>query len=165
MSFGSDYGKVEQRTLCLPVQGDPVERVLLGMKKLGFGAGKFAGFGGKVEPGETVEEGAVRELREETGLAVDVKDLVSAGTLTLQFPFKPRWSAFVHVFLTRTWQGEPGETTEMKPVWFDRNQIPLERMWKDCPHWLPRILAGEVIRGSFAFKDDNETVHWARVDS
>ena len=37
--------------------------VLLGMKKRGFGEGKYNGFGGKVEAGETVEEGAARGLR------------------------------------------------------------------------------------------------------
>ena len=35
-------------------------RVLLGMKKRGFGAGKWNGFGGKLEPGETIEEAAKR---------------------------------------------------------------------------------------------------------
>lgn len=35
-------------------------RVLLGMKKRGFGVGRWNGFGGKVQAGETVEEGAIR---------------------------------------------------------------------------------------------------------
>ena len=35
-------------------------RVLLGMKKRGFGVGKWNGFGGKVQQGETIEEGARR---------------------------------------------------------------------------------------------------------
>ena len=34
--------------------------LLLGLKKKGFGEGKWNGFGGKVEKGETVSEGAVR---------------------------------------------------------------------------------------------------------
>lgn len=42
-------------TLVLVVQPG---RVLLGMKKRGFGAGKWNGFGGKVQPGETIEEAA-----------------------------------------------------------------------------------------------------------
>ena len=35
-------------------------RVLLGMKKRGFGHGRWNGFGGKVETGETILQGAVR---------------------------------------------------------------------------------------------------------
>ena len=35
-------------------------RVLLGMKKRGFGQGRWNGFGGKVEKGETILQGAVR---------------------------------------------------------------------------------------------------------
>ncbi|XP_070218912.1 oxidized purine nucleoside triphosphate hydrolase isoform X1 [Bos mutus] len=36
------------------------QRVLLGMKKRGFGAGRWNGFGGKVHEGETIEDGAKR---------------------------------------------------------------------------------------------------------
>lgn len=35
-------------------------RILLGLKKRGFGQGLWNGFGGKVQPGETIEAGAVR---------------------------------------------------------------------------------------------------------
>ena len=50
-------------------------RVLLGLKKRGFGAGKWNGFGGKLEPGETVVEAAAREVKEECGLTVKTSDL------------------------------------------------------------------------------------------
>ena len=36
------------------------DQLLLGMKKRGFGAGKWNGFGGKVDPGETILQGAAR---------------------------------------------------------------------------------------------------------
>ncbi len=45
-------------------------RVLLGMKKRGFGMGKWNGFGGKVDPGETLLAAALREMQEESGVAV-----------------------------------------------------------------------------------------------
>lgn len=35
-------------------------RVLLGMKKRGFGVGRWNGFGGKVQAGETIEDAARR---------------------------------------------------------------------------------------------------------
>ena len=50
-------------------------RVLLGMKKRGFGVGKWNGFGGKLEPGETVLEAAAREVKEECGFTVITSDL------------------------------------------------------------------------------------------
>lgn len=34
--------------------------ILLGLKKRGFGEGKWNGFGGKVENDETIAEGAIR---------------------------------------------------------------------------------------------------------
>ena len=36
------------------------ERVLLGLKKRGFGQGRWNGFGGKVEKGETITNAAIR---------------------------------------------------------------------------------------------------------
>ena len=37
-------------------------RILLGLKKRGFGQGRWNGFGGKVQAGETIEAGAVRYI-------------------------------------------------------------------------------------------------------
>ena len=51
------------------------EKVLLGMKKRGFGEGKWNGFGGKVEAGETIIEAAAREVKEECGYIVQTQDL------------------------------------------------------------------------------------------
>jgi hypothetical protein len=31
-------------------------------------------------------------------------------------------------------------------------------MWQDGAHWLPRILAGELIQARFVFQADNETI-------
>ena len=56
---------LRQRTLCFLVKG---EKVLLGKKKNGFGAGYWLGIGGKVEQSETLEEAVVRETLEEIGV-------------------------------------------------------------------------------------------------
>lgn len=37
-------------------------RVLLGMKKRGFGMGRWNGFGGKVQAAESIEDAAIRQV-------------------------------------------------------------------------------------------------------
>ena len=145
-------------TLCLLKRGHPPDEVLLGLKKAGFGRGKYGGFGGKVKAGETVEAAAVRELEEETGLRIPEADIEKVGRLTFLFPANPDWNQMVHVFTVEAWDGEPVESAEMKPAWFRIREIPFERMWQDCRHWLPLVLAGKRIRARFTFRGDNETV-------
>ena len=53
---------IKKLTLCI-IHQHP--RVLLGMKKRGFGMGRWNGFGGKVEAGETIEDATRREVGEE----------------------------------------------------------------------------------------------------
>ncbi|NIV29551.1 MAG: NUDIX domain-containing protein, partial [Anaerolineae bacterium] len=76
-------------TLCLLVDGSPPQRILLGLKKEGFGAGKITGFGGKIEQGETPSVAATRELEEETGIRVAGEDLQAVGQLVFLFPARP----------------------------------------------------------------------------
>lgn len=147
-----------QATLCFIFRGNPHQEILLGYKKRGFGQGKYGGFGGKLQDGETLSQAALRELQEEAGLSADLADLVSLGTLTFIFPYKHPWDQEVHVFVVRKWQGTPTESDEMQPKWFDITQIPLEQMWDDSRYWLPHILAGERIKAVFTLNQNNETV-------
>jgi 8-oxo-dGTP pyrophosphatase MutT (NUDIX family) len=150
---------VREATLCLLVKGDPPVEVLMGLKKEGFGLGKVAGFGGKLEPGETAIAAAAREIEEETGILVSAEDLIPVGRLHFRFPAHPQWSQDVHVFLARSWQGRAEEGREMQPFWYSVDSLPFEEMWQDGAHWLPPILAGKRIRGWFTFRGDNETLN------
>jgi 8-oxo-dGTP diphosphatase len=149
---------VTDRTLCFLLRGDPPAEVLLGYKKAGFGATKYAGFGGKVELGETWAQAAVREVEEEAGIRVDEADLGDVGLLIFVFPARPTWSMVVHVCVATVWQGEPAESAEMRPAWFGVRDLPLAQMWQDARHWLPQVLAGGRVRMRFVFAADNETV-------
>jgi 8-oxo-dGTP pyrophosphatase MutT (NUDIX family) len=154
-----------QATLCFLIRGNPPREILLGFKKIGLGQGKYGGFGGKIEAGETVTRAAVRELQEETGIKVLEKDLQRMGHLTFLFPARPDWSQVVHVFLATKWDGDPVESAEMIPAWFAIDDIPFKQMWQDVYHWLPRVLAGERVRARFTFKEDNKTVDEVRPES
>jgi len=133
---------------------DEENTILLAMKKRGFGVGKYNGVGGKVIPGESIEEAAVREAHEEVGVVVDEKDLVKAAELVFRFKDKKEWDINCHVFFTRVWQGEPVESGEMFPEWFDRKDIPFERMWVDDKYWLPMVLRGDYVQAEFDFNTD-----------
>lgn len=135
----------------------PLGRVLLGYKKHGFGVGKFGGFGGKVEAGETIAAVA-RRLLEESGLRAKEHNLWYAAHLSFEFPAKPEWDNLVHVFRLEFWEGEPQETQEMRPKWFGFEELPFDLMWADAPHWLVKVLAGEKLQMRFAFEDDNESL-------
>ena len=47
-------------TLLFVLRTQPTPQVLLGYKKRGFAQGRWNGFGGKVEPNETIRDAAVR---------------------------------------------------------------------------------------------------------
>lgn len=144
---------MQQATLVFPIKG---RRILLGMKKRGFGEGKLNGFGGKVKYGEEIDEAAIREVWEECGIRL--KDIANRGELTFLFPSNPKFNQVVHVFISRDWDGEPSETDEMRPAWFDIYELPFNRMWKDDPHWLPKVIAGERVRGKIIFISDGESI-------
>ena len=149
--------------LLLRTRGDGVREVLLGDKKTGFGQGKVVAPGGHVEPGESAAGAAAREVKEESGIRVSQDALTEAARLTFLFPARPSWDMDVIIFTSADWSGEAAESDEIRPQWFPVTALPLDRMWDDGKHWLPRILAGERLRAVFSYAPDNETVAAATI--
>ena len=153
-------------TLCFLLRdAENGTEVLLGLKRTGFGTGKIVGIGGHVEPGETDAEAVVREVWEEAGVVVLQEDLAHAGVVEFIFPARLEWNMSCRLFTTRRWQGEPAESPEITPEWFDVDALPLHRMWQDAEHWLPPALAGETIDVVVVLNGDNETVASIRYPS
>ena len=144
-------------TLCIVHQHS---QVLLGYKKRGFGMGKLNGFGGKVDEGESIEDAARREIFEEA--EIDVQNLEKMGVLDFEFKGDPVILE-VHVFKANGFRGEPRETEEMKPQWFDVAQIPFASMWPDDKYWFPYFINGEKFRGKFVF-DGAQTLVEKKLD-
>ncbi|XP_076299293.1 oxidized purine nucleoside triphosphate hydrolase [Lasioglossum baleicum] len=123
--------------------------ILLGLKKRGFGVDLWNGFGGKVESGETIVQGAVRELKEESGLTA--QDLKKIGIL--QFEFEGVETQLeVHVFETFKYDGKATESEEMRPEWYNIKDIPFKQMWPDDEYWFPYMLRGELFKGYFLYR-------------
>ncbi len=129
--------------------------ILLGMKKRGFGMGRWNGFGGKVEEGETIEEAAKREVLEEISISVfEVEQFAE-----IEFTFEDKKEILeVHVFDAKKWTGKPEESDEMRPEWFSLDNIPYKKMWPDDAIWFPLYLAGKKFRGKFYLNEKEEVL-------
>lgn len=138
---------VERATLLFVIRGG---QVLLIRKKRGLGAGKINGPGGRLEPGETPEACAVREVQEE--LCVTPEGVRRAGEL--RFQFADGHSIHGYVFTATGLDGEPQSTHEADPLWTALDQIPYEEMWADDRIWFPVMLEGLPFSGRFLFAGD-----------
>ena len=82
--------------------------VLLGLKKTGFGQGRWVGLGGHIEDGEKPAEAAAREVAEESSLVVSPDALEHMANIEFRFPSRPSWDQTADVFMTTCYQGEAG---------------------------------------------------------
>lgn len=146
---------MKQTTLCFLLKDN---KVLLAMKKRGFGVGKWNGVGGKVMEGEDIAAAAVREIKEEIGVTVVPKDLEPMGALDFDFSDNHDWAQTCSIFVVRAWEGEPAESEEMRPQWYPKSALPFDDMWIDDSHWLPMVLAGKKIKGRFLFEDRGDSM-------
>ncbi|KAI0646525.1 NUDIX hydrolase domain-like protein [Trametes meyenii] len=162
------YQKVKEYTNAFVIIDDT--KVLLGYKKRGFGVGLWNGFGGKVDPGETSAQAAVRELEEESGI---IAPLELCGTLF--FVVEGIDTAFnINIFRAYEYSGTITETDEMRPEWFSIQEsllprenaspanstaehsealppIPLDKMWADDQFWMPLMFSRRYFVGRADF--------------
>lgn len=143
----STWKAKDPATLVFVIQGD---EILLINKKTGLGKGKVNAPGGKVEVGETPEQCAVRECREELGITVSNLEFCGEH----RFQFVDGYSIHVHVYRTRDFTGTPVETREAKPLWVKLDRIPYEQMWEDDRIWIPMMIRGERFQTRWIFDGD-----------
>lgn len=146
-------------TLCIPIKDG---KILLGMKKRGFGSGRWNRFGGKMEEGETIEQATLRELNEEVG----IKDGRLSKSGILEFSFENDDKILqVHIFKLLDFSDKPIETEEMKPKWFSFDKIPFPQMWTDDQYWLPLLLNNKLFEGEFLFDRPSDAEYSAKIIS
>jgi len=132
--------------------------ILLIEKKRGIGQGKVNGPGGKIDPGETPLECAVRETMEE----VEIQALRPVKLGELHFAMSDIPDILCHVFLARDFEGTPSRTEEADPFWCRLQDIPYDRMWRDDIHWLPHLIDGRSFFGRFVF--EGEGIVWSDLE-
>lgn len=125
-------------------------QVLCIRKKRGLGAGKINGTGGRIDPGESPEQAAIREVQEE--LAITPLDVQARGVI--DFQFVDGYSIRVYIFTASAYHGEPEETDEAIPVWVSAEDMPYNEMWADDRLWMPMLFAGQNVGGRVIFDGD-----------
>ncbi len=149
--------------LCYISKGD--EYLLLLKSKGRFGEGFWNAPGGKVEPGETSEQAAAREVLEETGLKV--MELIAAGSVEFYFgkgKERPDWSVQVFhcsKFLESEKPSLSSDEGELR--WFHKDALPYDNMWADDRYWLPHLIEGKKFEGVFVFSEDSKELLKASV--
>ena len=112
--------------------------------------GKWNGLGGKMEPGETPEECAVREIREECGL--DARRPALKGILT--FPgFKDDEDWYEFVFVVTDFSGELTDSAEGHLKWIPDTDIPSLNLWEGDRSFLKWMDEGSFFSGKFIYKN------------
>ena len=123
--------------------------------------GKWNGLGGKLDPGETPLQAAVREFDEEASCRTSPSQWKWSGQL--YFPdFKPHKSEdwWVNVWTTRLSPeqtrciptgGAPGPEGTLH--WIPKGELLSLNLWDGDRHFIPLILEAKPFHGTFIYED------------
>jgi 8-oxo-dGTP diphosphatase len=119
-------------------------------KKNDYHEGKWNGLGGKFDPGETPEECAVREIKEESGL--NVKSIIMKGFITFPlFDGKDDW--YVFIFTTNDFTGTMIDSPEGKLEWIANDKLLELNLWKGDTIFIPWLFQDKFFSAKFNYKD------------
>jgi len=112
--------------------------------------GKWNGLGGKLERGESPEECAIREIKEESGLIV--KDIVLKGMITFPlFDGKDDW--YVFLFVTDSFEGELIESNEGNLAWIPNEKLTKINLWDGDKIFIPWLSGDRFFSAKFNYND------------
>ena len=131
------------------------QKILLVLHKHGELNGEYTGFLTKVKPGESTNSAAVRVAQEQSRI------LIKNAELRAMFTFTGDSIGIVdeYQFYAESYQGKVTETAECRPVWFNFDDIPFEKMPADDKFWYPLFLEGKILTGSFEMNEDSSDVN------
>ncbi len=112
--------------------------------------GKWNGLGGKFEPGESPEECAIREIKEECGLTI--KNLNMKGFIT--FPlFDGNEDWYVFLFTTTEFEGDLIISNEGDLAWIPNDKLLEINLWPGDKHFIPWLFEEKFFSAKFNYKN------------
>jgi 8-oxo-dGTP diphosphatase len=140
---------VKLATLCYVRKGGKTLMVHRDKKPNDMHKGKWNGLGGKLEPGETPEECARREILEESGLQAG--HIILKGLLTFPaFAQDEDWYAFV--FVVDEFEGKLIESPEGTLEWVDDARLLELELWEGDRIFLNWLDRPGFFSGKFNYK-------------
>lgn len=147
-------------TLCYPIQDD---RVLLLRRTKEPNLGLWIAPGGKIEPGESPQECALRELEEETGLRG--RNPILRGIITEVSP-RHDYQWLIFIFVVRHFDGPINECAEIDCregdlAWIEISQVSQLPIPEADVIFFPQIVGdGPLFRAKFVYDHALGIIDW-----
>ncbi|MBP5574981.1 MAG: 8-oxo-dGTP diphosphatase [Bacilli bacterium] len=126
---------VPKTVLCHLKKDDCYLLLFRNKKKNDMNEGKWVGVGGHVEKGETIDQAAIREIKEETGL--DVRSLRCGGEVLF---INDDYQEIMYVYEITDFSGELIECNEGELKWIPIKDIYSYPMWEGDKAFLPLLI-------------------------
>lgn len=135
-------------TLCYIKKDNQTLMLYRNKKENDYHEGKWNGLGGKFEQGETPEECAIRELKEETGL--DIYNPQLKGMITFpMFDTKEDW--YVFLFVVKEFKGELIDSPEGHLEWIDDEKLFQLNLWDGDKIFIPWLIQEKFFSAKFNY--------------
>ncbi len=139
-------------TLCYVIDKEKNKTLMIHRvkKENDYHRGKWNGLGGKFEQGESPEECAIREIKEESGLTV--KNIKMKGFITFpMFDGKEDW--YVFLFVTDEFEGELIDSNEGDLEWIPNDKLTEINLWDGDKIFIPWLFGDKFFSAKFNYKN------------
>jgi len=125
-------------------------------KKNDYHHGKWNGLGGKFEIGESPEECAKREIKEESGLIL--ANLKLKGFIT--FPlFDGNEDWYVFLFTSDKFSGDLIDSPEGNLEWISNDKLTTINLWEGDKYFIPWLFEDKFFSAKFIYKNGQYINH------
>ena len=137
-------------TLCYVMDSGKTLMLYRNKKENDYHEGKWNGLGGKFEPGESPEECAKREIKEEAGLTV--KSMKMKGFITFPlFDGEDDW--YVFLFVIDDYEGELIDSPEGRLEWIPNEKLDELNLWDGDKIFMSWLFGEKFFSAKFNYEE------------